>query len=181
MTRIARREKKKWRTLTIAVCGHPEIFNTSSYDYRNRLKKDVAWKAVSEDVGIPVEVCRKKWKGLRDTYLKEKRRATDKRSGSGAGSLKKWKYSAVLSFLDPFITPRETSGNMGERDIEEQLLTALRSASSAPPPSEDELFLKSLLPSLERLPPQQKDYVKFQIHKLIYEASTVVLNLENVE
>ena len=29
---------------------------------------------------------------------------------------KKWRFSAVLSFLDPFTTPRETSGNMGQED-----------------------------------------------------------------
>ncbi|RXN18500.1 transcription factor Adf-1-like protein [Labeo rohita] len=65
------------------------------------------------------EVCRKKWKSLRDTYLKERRKETEKRSGSAAGSGKKWKYSAVLSFLDPFVSPRETSGNM-EREDESQ-------------------------------------------------------------
>ncbi len=37
------------------------------------------------------EVCRKKWKSLRDTYLKERRKET-KMSGSAAGSVKKWKY-----------------------------------------------------------------------------------------
>ena len=36
-----------------------------------------------------------------------------KRSESAAWSFKKWKYSAILSFLEPFVTPRETSSNMG--------------------------------------------------------------------
>ncbi|CAM4549517.1 unnamed protein product [Leuciscus chuanchicus] len=59
-------------------------------------------------------MCRKKWKSLRDTYLKEKRKEMDnKRSGSAAGSVKKWKYSQILGFLDPFVTPRETTSNMG--------------------------------------------------------------------
>ncbi len=53
---------------------------------------------------------------VRDTYLKE----TEKRSGSAAGSGKKWKYSAVLSFLDPFVSPRDTSGNMERGDGENQ-------------------------------------------------------------
>ncbi|TNN58110.1 hypothetical protein EYF80_031633 [Liparis tanakae] len=55
----------------------------------------------------------------RDTYQREKKReSSEKRSGSAAQSSKKWKYSAVLSFLDPCITPRETSGNMGRRAVE---------------------------------------------------------------
>ncbi|KAL0147159.1 hypothetical protein M9458_057683, partial [Cirrhinus mrigala] len=67
-------------------------------------------------------------------------------------------------------------------EVERQLLEALRTRPVAPPPrSEDELFLLSLVPSLQRLPPQTKEFVKFQIHKLIYESSTVVLNLEQLE
>lgn len=37
----------------------------------------------------------------------------EKRSGSAAGSVKKWKYSQILGFLEPFVTPRETTSNMG--------------------------------------------------------------------
>ncbi|XP_056614399.1 transcription factor Adf-1-like [Triplophysa dalaica] len=241
--------------LIVAVCGHPELYDSFSYFYRNRNKKDLSWKKVSVEVGESEEVCRKKWKSLRDTYLKERKKETEKRSGSAAGSVKKWKYSAVRSFLDRFVSPRETSGNMERGDaenqaagydqpddqsetaaaveptgsfdgsepgsplsdtaaaspvapstsaavpraprrralkrpmeqpseVERQLLEALRTrpvAPAPPPRSEDEHFLLSLVPSLERLPPQKKEYVKFQMHKLIYENSTVVLNLEQLE
>ncbi|ROL46215.1 hypothetical protein DPX16_0932 [Anabarilius grahami] len=210
--------------IIVAVCGYPELYDTSSYFYRNRNKQDLAWRKVSKEVGQSEEVCRKK--NLRDTYLKERRKETEKRSGSAAGSGKKWKYSAVLSFLDTFVSPRETSGNMERGDdenqaagydhtedqgeteaaghsetggprrraqrrprqqpseVERELLEVLRTRPVAPAPrprSEDELFLLSLVPSLQRLPPQTKDFVKFQIHKLIYENSTVVLNLEQLE
>ena len=66
-------------------------------------------------MSLSVEFCRKRWKSLRDTYLKERRKETEKRSGAAAEPVKKWKFSAVLSFLDPFILPRETSSNMGLR------------------------------------------------------------------
>ena len=36
----------------------------------------------------------------------------EKRSGSAAGSGKRWKFSQILGFLDPFVTPRETTSNM---------------------------------------------------------------------
>ena len=50
---------------------------------------------------------------MRDTYVKErKREKEEKRSGSAAGTNKKWRYSAVLSFIDPFVTPRKTTSNM---------------------------------------------------------------------
>ncbi|XP_073805111.1 uncharacterized protein [Danio rerio] len=102
----------------VVVCGHPKLYDSSSFHYRNRSKKDLALRKVSEEVGQSEEVCRKKWKSLRDTYLKERRKETEKRSGSAAGSGKKWKFSAVLSFLDPFVSPRVTRGNM-ERGGEE--------------------------------------------------------------
>ncbi|KAA0712557.1 hypothetical protein E1301_Tti022517 [Triplophysa tibetana] len=76
-------------------------------------------------------------------------------------------------------TPREQPS-----EVERQLLEALqtRPVAPAPPPrSVDELFLLSLVPSLQRLSPQTKETVKFQIHELIYESSTVVLNLEQLE
>ncbi|TNN75006.1 hypothetical protein EYF80_014752 [Liparis tanakae] len=64
------------------------------------------------------EICRGRWKSLRDTYQREKGESSEKRSGSAAQSTYKWTYSAVLSNLDPFITPPETSGNMGRRAVE---------------------------------------------------------------
>ncbi|KAK5617586.1 hypothetical protein CRENBAI_003367 [Crenichthys baileyi] len=54
----------------------------------------------------------KKWKGLWDTFLKERRKELEKRSGAAAGAAKKWRFSAILSFLDPFVAPRPTTSNM---------------------------------------------------------------------
>ncbi|XP_071316452.1 uncharacterized protein [Trachinotus anak] len=115
---VRRTFEKMEEKIIVAVCGHTELYDTSSYFYRDRTKKDNAWKKVGEEVQLPVEVCRRKWKSLRDTYLRERKKEGEKRSGSAAGQVKKWKYSAVLSFLDPFIAPRETSGNMA-RGVEE--------------------------------------------------------------
>ncbi|CAI5686153.1 uncharacterized protein LOC102079229 [Oreochromis niloticus] len=62
--------------------------------------------------GIVIVGPGRKWKSLRDTYNKEKRTEKEKRSGSAAGFGKRWKFFAVMGFLDPFLTLRETSGNM---------------------------------------------------------------------
>ncbi|CAL8293119.1 unnamed protein product [Arctogadus glacialis] len=99
--------------LIISVSVFPEIFNTTFAGYKDRTVKTKAWLKVSEEVGLTEEECRRKWKVLRDTYLRERRRQeAGKRSGSAAGPLKTWKYSGILSFLGPFVTPRETSSNM---------------------------------------------------------------------
>ena len=71
---------------------------------------------------LSVDACRWRWKSLRDRYMREKRREKEegKRSGSAARTGKKWKFFAVLSFLDPFVTPRETSSNLplGAEEVE---------------------------------------------------------------
>ncbi|KAG7230726.1 hypothetical protein INR49_019539 [Caranx melampygus] len=76
-----------------------------------------------------------------------------------------------------------------EKVIEELLIQSLqRPPALLPPPPppppawiEEERFLSSLAPSLHRLPPQQREYVKYHIHKLIYESTTITLNLDLLE
>ncbi|XP_036980890.1 uncharacterized protein LOC119034199 isoform X1 [Acanthopagrus latus] len=83
---------------------------------------------------------------------------------------------------------RDTDAAGREEMIEELLIQSLqRPPAPLPPPPpppasiEEERFLTSLAPSLHRLPPQQREFVKFQIHKLVYENSFVTLNLESLE
>ncbi|XP_059207070.1 uncharacterized protein LOC131986234 [Centropristis striata] len=45
------------------------------------------------------------------------------------GTGKRWKCSAVLSFLEPFVTPRETSGNMVRGDEDEDEGAAVEGAA----------------------------------------------------
>ncbi|CAL8370477.1 unnamed protein product [Boreogadus saida] len=212
--------------LIVAVCGQSILYDTTLVSYRDRIKKEQAWVVVGEETGIPVDVCRRKWNTLRDRYMREKEEG--KKSGSAARTVKKWKYFAVLSFLDPFVTPRETSSNLpwwaeieveddgaaetsgvGEADeeydeaaaaaepshntgmkrkrasgvpdgntpIQEAILQALQRDGQL---CADAQFLNGLLPSLKRLPPDTKEYVKFQIHKVIFDATQSTLNLEPV-
>ncbi|XDV14246.1 hypothetical protein PO909_002422 [Leuciscus waleckii] len=85
-------------TIIVAVCGYLEIFDTTSYLHRERTLKEIVWRKISEEVGLTEETIRRKRKGLRDTYVKEKKE-TERKSGSGASQGKRWKYSALLSFL----------------------------------------------------------------------------------
>ncbi|XP_029941112.1 uncharacterized protein LOC115383163 isoform X6 [Salarias fasciatus] len=199
--------------LIVAVTAHPELYDVNCPLYKDRKKKEQAWMNISQNIGMSIERCRTKWKSLRDTYARERKKIP--RCGAAARTGKRWKHLGVLSFLDPFIAPRDTSGmedwtsQSMESDEEEetagpshrgreraekrmrededsrhweiqdlllQTMRALRDLTAhpptpAPPCSEDQLFLDSLAPSLERLDPQVKARVKFQIHKIIYDAS----------
>ena len=64
-----------------------------------------------------------RWKSLRDTYIKESRKQRERRDKSGggaAGTAVRWRYLAVLSFLEPSVAPRRSSGNMAERRGQEE-------------------------------------------------------------
>ncbi|XP_053726452.1 transcription factor Adf-1-like [Synchiropus splendidus] len=156
--KLEKKRKKMEDTLISAVAACPVIYDPQCPFYRDSNRKELAWREVSKTIDVPVEICKKRWKGLRDMYMREKRKAMEKKSGSAASSQGKWRRFAVLSFLDPFITPRETSGNMTaaaaetchhvdeeEEEFEETFdegtemeppaSSSAAAAASAPPPS----------------------------------------------
>uniref|UniRef100_A0A8C7X6S3 Transcription factor Adf-1 n=1 Tax=Oryzias sinensis TaxID=183150 RepID=A0A8C7X6S3_9TELE len=172
--------------LIIAVCARPELYDTKLVMYRDRAVRKKTWCSVSEEVGLPPDQCRKRWKSLRDLYMREKRKELQRRNRPEGGPCKRWKYSAVPSFLDPFFSPREMNGNMDASsednmrstiphvDLEREILRALQAEPQPLPPppplSETELFLKSLIPMIDRLPPMRKGALKLKIHSLVFEA-----------
>lgn len=57
-----------------------------------------------------MEEVKKKWKHLRDRYVKVRKAARAKESGSAARQ-KSWKYLPIMGFLEPTTIKRETSSN----------------------------------------------------------------------
>uniref|UniRef100_A0A8C5FE63 BESS domain-containing protein n=1 Tax=Gadus morhua TaxID=8049 RepID=A0A8C5FE63_GADMO len=155
--------------LIISVSAFPEIFNTTLAS-KDRTVKAKAWLKVSKEVGL--------------TGKERRRQEAGKRSGTAAGPLKTWKYSAVLSFLGPFVTPRETSSNMvlgvevdgiAEYPVEDHGSEAAAGTANdlGASLSEDEHFFKGIIPSLQRLPPHAKEHIQFQIYKLLHDCCVV--------
>ncbi|KAI2646850.1 Transcription factor Adf-1 [Labeo rohita] len=90
--------------LIVAVSSFPPLYDTSLYSYRDTTVKNEAWRKVAEAVGVP---------GLRDAFKRDKNREKEaSRSGAGSVAYKQWKYSAIMSFLNPFLEFRETFSNM---------------------------------------------------------------------
>lgn len=231
------------------VANHPELYDTSCTLYRDRNQKDLAWRRISEEIGQPEYFCRKKWKSLRDTYTKEKRKNNERRNGSAAGVGTKWRFATVMRFLDPFITARETSSDVGGVDVQtaenilpedqgqpveaakptdsEGVEPSIAASPGSPVPgpstpaatptgpqwrsaprrtrprtryqdglldlklailaslkrprlSATEHFLLGLVPALESMPPQTREFVKFQCQK-VFENTTTVSNLEPLD
>ncbi|KAK0133484.1 putative nuclease HARBI1 [Merluccius polli] len=59
------------------------------------------------------DVCKKKWKNLRDTYLKElKKERENHTSGAGAAMKQPWRFMAVMGFLTPFLEHMPSTTNI---------------------------------------------------------------------
>ncbi|XP_049909247.1 nuclear pore complex protein Nup214-like isoform X4 [Epinephelus moara] len=65
----------------------------------------------------PVEECKRRWKQLRDSFVKNKNKTVP--SGSAGGSQKDWKYSNNMSFLMPHLQPRSSKSTLRPVDLSE--------------------------------------------------------------
>ncbi|XP_016109625.1 transcription factor Adf-1-like isoform X1 [Sinocyclocheilus grahami] len=104
--------------LIAAVSDYPELYNSTINSYKDAARKAKAWRAVSLQVEIPEEDCRRRWKSLRDMFIKDKR-AEQRRRASGT-SHRSWKYSWQMSFLTPFIQSRSLASDEPEDDRDEE-------------------------------------------------------------
>ncbi|RXN34975.1 transcription factor Adf-1-like isoform X1 [Labeo rohita] len=104
--------------LIAAVSDYPELYNSTINSYKDAARKAKAWRAVSLQVEIPEEDCRRRWKSLRDMFIKDKR-AEQRRRASGT-SHRSWKYSWQMSFLTPFIQSRSLAADEPEEDRDEE-------------------------------------------------------------
>lgn len=98
--------------LILAVSGFPSLYDTNSLSYRDLNMRADSWRHVAEIVGVPESECRRKWKTLRDQHRRERQREKERReSGVGLFNYRPWRYSAILSFLNPFIDARAAGTN----------------------------------------------------------------------
>ncbi|KAL2096952.1 hypothetical protein ACEWY4_006159 [Coilia grayii] len=76
---------------------------------------------IQDMVHHATEECKKKWKGLRDTLRKERRKEKERRrSGAEGGVARPWRYKEVMGFLNPFMEDRQTSSNVEGPESEEE-------------------------------------------------------------
>ncbi|XP_041660505.1 uncharacterized protein LOC121520947 [Cheilinus undulatus] len=98
--------------LIMAVARFPSLYDPGFPTYRDLNMRSDSWRQVSELVGVPELECRRKWKMLRDQHRRERQREKDRReSGIGLLNYRPWRYSAILSFLNPFIDARAAGTN----------------------------------------------------------------------
>ncbi|XP_042365853.1 uncharacterized protein LOC121960272 isoform X1 [Plectropomus leopardus] len=97
--------------LILAVFNYPELYNVTLPNYRCTESRANAWRNISIVLGLPSEECKRKWKNMRDRYLKEVRmEIKSKKQGEIVQS--RWKYRQLMNFIAPF-----TGSRSGVADI----------------------------------------------------------------
>ncbi|XP_038589899.1 uncharacterized protein LOC119914582 isoform X1 [Micropterus salmoides] len=103
--------------LILAVFNYPELYNVTLPNYRCTESRANAWRSISIVLGLPSEECKRKWKNMRDRYLKEVRmEIKSKKQGEIVQS--RWKYRQLMNFIAPFTGSRsgvaDICGNNGD-------------------------------------------------------------------
>ncbi|CAL8259401.1 unnamed protein product [Arctogadus glacialis] len=59
--------------------------------------------------------CKKRWRDLRDRYVRERREASETTASGSAGSNRRpWCHAGLMAFIGPFVASRMTTSNMPE-------------------------------------------------------------------
>ena len=81
------------------VHQYPALWDKQDGMYKDSSYKDAKWKEIVEILHLTKEDVIKKWKSLRDTYVRHKN--IKSKSGDGLSQCKpKWKYYDIMSFID---------------------------------------------------------------------------------
>lgn len=96
---------EKVAALIGSVEDEPVLWNATLQEYRNKIKRDSAWKNMSEVVfenAIGPSELNTKWQSLRCQYKDQLNRAIKKKSGQGTDEnyTVRWKHYEQMKFLD---------------------------------------------------------------------------------
>uniref|UniRef100_A0A3B4ALX5 BESS domain-containing protein n=1 Tax=Periophthalmus magnuspinnatus TaxID=409849 RepID=A0A3B4ALX5_9GOBI len=169
--------------LVVAVCQCPQLNNVTLADYKDQDKKDLIWRMIRGQKAL------EKFK----RHIYENSKITQRKKKWISGSQKVWKYFHMMSFLEPHIKERATSGNLTAEHSQEEheiVLTLMPEEESEPsdlrfvtsddatsessldqlqqPDDEDELYLHSLLPTFRRLSGAKKSLAKMEIMRVLH-------------
>ncbi|XP_050433609.1 uncharacterized protein LOC126841283 [Adelges cooleyi] len=84
---------------------HQELYDTDENQYKYIDKRDKAWKEVADELGMPVNDVKLRWKRLRDNFRVSIKRTIglNLKPGLPFVESKPWKYQKEMEFLLPFM------------------------------------------------------------------------------
>ena len=90
-----------------SVRRYPSVWQVRSKAYKDLRVTENAWK-VSEETGLPQEECKKKWKGLRDKFVRELKKVKHRVTGEeGPPYMPSREFFDVLLFLTESVKHRQ--------------------------------------------------------------------------
>lgn len=180
------------------VGKRPILYDKSVSGFNKTKLRDAAWKEVHETLNVTESECKKRWRSLRDSFIKLQRTH---------GGRTRWPYHHAMRFLLPHIEPKMDSGSKKEDDSDAEEEAARQRAiqnlpelsfpldkfeydedsHSSPKKARlssteeetscqcnrtdpDELFLLSCAPTLKRLNSKSNAVARLKIQQVLYEA-----------
>ncbi|CAG4978604.1 unnamed protein product [Parnassius apollo] len=111
---------------------YPCLYNTKDSSYKDISMKAKLWAQIGEEINETGEVAKKKWKSLRDNYMRYKKEVAGT-TGQTAKKFTKWHWASQLQFLDSTLTDRETTSNIREPTPETSSAIETQSPETPPP------------------------------------------------
>ncbi|XP_020780974.1 transcription factor Adf-1 [Boleophthalmus pectinirostris] len=123
--------------LILAVFNYPELYNATLPNYRCTQSRANAWKNISLTLGLPTDECKRKWKNMRDRYLKEVRLEIKSKSLFGETVQSRWRYRQLMNFIAPFTGSRIGLTDMSPEDEHDNHDTESGSAEGETTPTSE--------------------------------------------
>ncbi|GLH02757.1 Transcription factor Adf-1 [Gryllus bimaculatus] len=101
-------EKDQDEHLIKLVSEYPALYDPRHVNYKESDKRETIWVEISEKLLVDVDLCKKRWKYFRDTYVKFKKNCF-KNSGERTNKKSKFMYEDAMSFLWPFVFNRQNA------------------------------------------------------------------------
>ncbi|KAK8775635.1 hypothetical protein V5799_031011 [Amblyomma americanum] len=178
------------------VKKHKQLWDQHSKLHKVAGYREAAWLEIAAALDVTVEVCQTRWRTLRDTYLKRKKRRR-------AGANGQWSVlERDLGFLDDFLRPRtrrSTLNAAAPADVKQEqpgedaeTREAAVAAAAAPPQpwplamrpaavlphhlaaqelssDPEELFCLSLAARLKRLLPRERSMARMRMLQTLHD------------
>ncbi|KAJ8728928.1 hypothetical protein PYW07_006624 [Mythimna separata] len=109
-------------TLIELIRQHPPIYDARLDSYRNENLKDNIWMSIAESINKTDSECRKKWKLIRDSYNRYKRKQKSSTGSAAPAKNSKWQFYERLRFLENTSSERPSSTSV---DQEQQSSTSV--------------------------------------------------------